>query len=112
MTTVSNNTLAFGGRKIRFAALSFRQLDALKAEIDLMLSPSGLRFTSSDTREALIALILASAGNAGETIDRDFLLDNLDVANFDQIGYDLFDRNGFLAKEQEPGEAMAAASQS
>jgi len=111
MTTISRKTLNLGGRELRFAALTFRQLEDLKEDIDLLMSQDGLKYTNAATRESLIRLVIASTQAAGNPVDRDFLLDSLTIANFNAVGFALFDRNGWLAKEDEPGETTATPSQ-
>lgn len=110
MATVSKKTLALGGRELRFAALSFRQLDDLKDEVDLLMSPGGTNFARADARTAVVRVAKASIDAAGEPVDESFLLDNLDTVNFAGVVRTIFDRNGFLSEEGEPGEARAAAS--
>jgi hypothetical protein len=110
MATVSKKTLPLGGRELRFAALSFRQLDDLKDEVDLLMSAGGANFARAETRAAVVRVAKASIDAAGEPIDEGFLLEHLDTVNFPSVVRAIFDRNGFLAGEGEPGEARAAAS--
>jgi hypothetical protein len=111
MSTISNKTLVLGGRKVALAALSLRQLRDLKSQIDTVMGVDGQSYRNEAGTDALIELVIASAKGAGETVDRDYLLDHINIANFADIGYLLFDRNGFLAKDDAQGEATAAPSQ-
>jgi hypothetical protein len=111
MSKVSRKTLALGGRDVRIAALSFRQLEDLKGDIDLLMSPDGQKYTNPSTRESLIKLVIASSAAAADPVDRDFLLDSLTIANFNDVGFTLFDRNGWIASEPDQGEARATPSQ-
>jgi len=112
MTATTSKSLTLGGRAVRIAPLSLRQLAELKPQIDLMMSARGQDYTSEASREAVMATVIEAAKSAGEEgIDRDFLLDTINLANFSTVGLAIFERNGFLAKEgEEPGEATAAPS--
>ncbi|MGH8158367.1 MAG: hypothetical protein ACREPQ_09615 [Rhodanobacter sp.] len=111
MTTVSKATLALGGRDLKFAAPSLRQLRELKPQIDLLMSPEGQTYLNEQAADALIDLVIASVTAAGEQgVDKEFLLDAIDVTNFRSTGFALFDRNGFIAKDEHPGEVAAAPS--
>lgn len=102
--------ITLANREVRIAPLTFRQLDALKDEIDLLMSPTGLNFARSEARAAVVQVVRASAQAAGDTITDDELLDGLTIVNFADVARSVFDRNGFLAKEGDTGEATAAAS--
>ena len=99
-----------GGRELRLAALTLRQLDDLKAEVDLLMSNRGVMVSDPEVRAAAIKVAIASTGGAGEPVTPDFLLDNLDTVSFNDLVIAIFSRNGFLAKEGEQGEVTAAAS--
>lgn len=107
-----SKVLDIGGRALRFAPLPFRQLDALKDEIDLLMTPSGANFAHSDSRAAIVRVALASLKVHQPDITEDFLLDELNTFNFPLVINAVFDRNGFLADDAEPaqGEVPAAAS--
>ena len=111
MSIISNKTLVLGGRKVSLAALSLRQLREFKPQIDTVMGASGQSYLNDEGTDALMDLVIASAKGAGETVDREYLLDHINLANFADIGFTLFDRNGFLAKDDAPGEATAAPSQ-
>jgi len=112
MTSTTCKSLKLGGRDVKIAPLSLRQLTELKPQIDLMMSQAGQDYTSDASRDAVIETMLVSATAAGEQgVDRDFLLDAINIANFGPLVVAVFDRNGFLAKEgEEPGEVTAAPS--
>lgn len=112
MTTLRKKPLTLGGRDLRIAALPFRHLEELKPDIELLMSPAGSSYLNEEAREALMRLVVVSTTTAGNAVDRDFLLDALDIANFVSTGFALFDQNGFIATgDAEPGEMTAAPSQ-
>jgi len=110
MATISRKPFSLGGREFKLAALSFRQLDDLKPEVDLLMSSAGTNFANAEVRAAAVKVGVASFARAGEAVDSDFLIDNLDTVNFPDLIVAVFARNGFLAKEGEQGEATAATS--
>ena len=111
MTTLSSKTVTIGGRALRFAALTFRQLDDNKDDIDTMMSPKGANFSDPAARAAIVRVALASLKASAPDVTEDFLRDNLDTFNFTFVITGIFDRNGFLAKpDDDPGEAVAAPS--
>lgn len=109
MTTISKNTVTLGGRKFKFAAFTFRQLDDHKEAIDLLMTAAGMNFSNADGRKAVVRVALASMQTAGESVDEAFLLDSLDISNFREIVLTLFDANGFVDKDESEGEVQAAA---
>lgn len=110
MATISRKTFPLGGRELKLAALSFRQLDDLKPEVDLLMSAAGTNYANAEVRAAAVKVGVASFARAGEKVESDFLVENLDTVNFNDLIVAIFSRNGFLAKEGEQGEATAAAS--
>lgn len=101
--------VSIGGLQLQFAALTFRQLNDHKDDINTLMSPAGANFANAEARGAIIRVALVSIKSP---ITEDALLDAIDTANFTDLITAIFDRNGFLAKADDPGEAVAAASQS
>lgn len=114
MATISRKPFQIGEASLRFAALSFRQLDALKEDIDLLMSPTGANFADSAARAAILRVALASLSSAEPQVTADFLMDGLNTFNFAGVIDAIFNRNGFLADPADAGagEAVAAASPS
>jgi hypothetical protein len=113
MATVSKKPLKVGALLLHFAALTFRQLDDLKPEIDMLMRPAGANFSDPEARAAVVKVAMASAESAGNPVTADELKDNLDTVNFGDVITTMFVRNGFVAEEgDEPGEKKAAASMS
>lgn len=110
MTTISKTPLTLGGRQVHLAALSLQQLRDLKPQINICIGPGGGSYLNDEAADALVDLLMASTKSAGNALDRDFLMQHIDIANYADIGFRLFDKNGFVSKEPVEGEATAAAS--
>lgn len=116
MASLTKKPLALGTLGlVTFAALSFKQLDDLKPEIDLLMAPMGANFANPVAREAIVKVAQASLAAAGTQVSEDDLKSNLDTFNFPGVVSAIFERNGFLDEQPasaSTGEAEAAASTS
>lgn len=112
MTTRNAKPFNLGGRDVRFAALSLRQLRDNKADFDLVMAPGGMNYSKPDHQDAVLQLAAASLVHESPPCDEAFLLDTIDTFNFHEVITRIFDRNSFLAKTDDaPGEAQAAPSE-
>ncbi|MBS0200288.1 MAG: hypothetical protein JSR70_07530, partial [Proteobacteria bacterium] len=89
-----HKSIEIGGRAIRLAPLSFRKLELLKDQVDLLMG-AGANFMLQESRDAIVAVLLASVDDPA--ITQDWLLDSLNIVNFPEAMRAVFDGNGFIA---------------
>jgi hypothetical protein len=97
--------ISLGSRDLTVAALNFKQLDEHKDDISLLMK--GFNWSSPEDRAALVRVLVVASAKGGDPITEDELAEHLDISNAHDVLLAFVNRNGFVSKEGEQGEARA-----